>query len=198
MRIGLMRLVTLSALLALASLLRADRAERCVRSRMYEDYIERGPGEFMGNFSGMPLSDEGRAKALLYTSNLPSVFERQCLAQSTGVFRIDPWRLRIWSELEEAGGSVLAWVLGGDNLRERSRSGWMGAPPVAERTAHRRRLRDRQMGGRHARPRDHAREDGLDPARRGHPRQRPSRPSSLHHAPRQLADATTIQETRTT
>jgi hypothetical protein len=28
-------------------------------SRMYEDSIERGPGEFMGHFTGMPLSDEG-------------------------------------------------------------------------------------------------------------------------------------------
>src|SRR5688500_8736250 len=28
------------------------------QTRMYEDYIERGPGEFMGNFTGMPLTDE--------------------------------------------------------------------------------------------------------------------------------------------
>jgi len=54
-------------------------------SRMYEDYIERGPGEFLGNFTGMPMTDEARAKALLYTSNLPSTYERQCLAQSVGV-----------------------------------------------------------------------------------------------------------------
>ena len=40
--------------------------------RMYEDYIERGPGSYMGDFTGMPMSDEGRAKALLYTSSLPS------------------------------------------------------------------------------------------------------------------------------
>lgn len=44
----------------------------------------------MGNFTGMPLSDEGRAKALLYTSNLPSTYERQCMAQSAGVFQEDP------------------------------------------------------------------------------------------------------------
>ena len=45
-------------------------------TRMYEDYIERGPGSFMGDFTGMPLTDEGRAKGLLYTSNMPSMYER--------------------------------------------------------------------------------------------------------------------------
>ena len=28
--------------------------------RMYEDYIERGPGSFMGDFTGMPMNDEAR------------------------------------------------------------------------------------------------------------------------------------------
>src|SRR5262245_64454550 len=46
--------------------------------RLYEDYIERGPGSDLGDFTGMPMNDEARAKALLYTSNLPSTVERQC------------------------------------------------------------------------------------------------------------------------
>jgi len=37
---------------------------------MHEDYIERGPGSFLGDFTGTPLTDEGRVKALLYTSKL--------------------------------------------------------------------------------------------------------------------------------
>jgi len=52
--------------------------------RMHEDYIERGPGSFLGDFTGMPLSDEGRAKALLYSSSLPSTIERQCLRSRRG------------------------------------------------------------------------------------------------------------------
>ena len=128
-RIGLARLLTFGcALVALASPAAAQIELSGVYStRMYEDYIERGPGEFMGNFSGMPLSDEGRAKALLYTSNLPSVYERQCLAQSTGVFQYRPGGLEIWSELAD-DGSVLAWVLGGDNLRGDMRI-WMDGRP---------------------------------------------------------------------
>ena len=85
--------------------------------RMYEDYIERGPGSDLGDYTGMPLTDEGRAKALLYTSNLPSTVERQCLAQSAGVYQYRPLGLRIWSEVEE-GGRVIAWVIGGDYLRD--------------------------------------------------------------------------------
>ena len=43
--------------------------------RMYEDYIERGPGSYMGDFTGMPMSDEGRAKALLLHLE-PSLHDR--------------------------------------------------------------------------------------------------------------------------
>src|SRR5690348_13437416 len=31
-------------------------------SRLHEDYIERGPGSDLGDFSGLPLSDEGRTR----------------------------------------------------------------------------------------------------------------------------------------
>jgi len=136
-RIGLTRLLTFGcALVALASPAAAQIELSGVYStRMYEDYIERGPGEFMGNFSGMPLSDEGRAKALLYTSNLPSIYERQCLAQSTGVFQYRPGGLEIWSELAE-DGSVLAWVLGGDNLRGDMRIWMDGRPHPSQNAQH--------------------------------------------------------------
>jgi hypothetical protein len=94
---------------------------------MYEDYIERGPGSFLGDFTGMPLTDEGRAKALLYTSNLPSLYERQCLAQSAGVFQYRPQPLRIWKE-SDPDGRLLAWVIGGDHLRGDIRI-WMDGRP---------------------------------------------------------------------
>ena len=47
--------------------------------QMHEDYLERGPGSDMGDFTGVPLNDEGRAKALLFTSDQLSMIERQCL-----------------------------------------------------------------------------------------------------------------------
>src|SRR5215212_7255307 len=104
--------------------------------RLYEDYIERGPGSDLGDYSGMPLTDEGRAKAQLYTSNLPSTFERQCLAQSAGVFqyrprrRLDPRRRQPARRDEDLDGRETA--------------------PHCECHAHDRRLHHRQMGRRHA------------------------------------------------
>jgi hypothetical protein len=94
---------------------------------MHEDYIERGPGSFLGDYTGMPLTDEGRAKALLYTSNLPSLYERQCLAQSAGVFQYRPVAIRIFKEWDDEG-NVTAWVIGGDNLRGDIRI-WMDGRP---------------------------------------------------------------------
>jgi len=95
--------------------------------RMYEDYIERGPGSFLGDFTGMPMSDEGRAKALRYSSSLPSMIERQCLAQSPWVGLYRPLAIRIWSEVDESG-RVVAWVMGGDYLRDNVRI-WMDGRP---------------------------------------------------------------------
>ena len=95
--------------------------------RMYEDYIERGAGSFLGDFTGMPMSDEGRAKALRYSSSLPSMIERQCLAQSPWVGLYRPLAIRIWSEVD-ASGRVVAWVMAGDYLRDTVRI-WMDGRP---------------------------------------------------------------------
>src|SRR6185436_8325367 len=80
---------------------------------LYEDYIERGPGSDLGDFTGMPMTDEGRAKALLYTSNLPSTVERQCLAQAPWVLQYRPLGMRIWSEVDK-DDKVVAWKIEGD------------------------------------------------------------------------------------
>jgi hypothetical protein len=85
--------------------------------RLYEDYIERGPGSDLGDYTGVPLNDEARAKALMYESTVPSMMERQCLALSPWVGLYRPLGLRIWNEVDE-GGRVIAWKLGGDYLRD--------------------------------------------------------------------------------
>src|SRR5918912_272653 len=78
--------------------------------RLYEDYIEGGPGSDLGDFTGMPMNDEARAKALLYTSNLPSTVERQCLPQAPWVVQYRPRGISIWAE-EDRDGQVIAWKL---------------------------------------------------------------------------------------
>ena len=94
---------------------------------MHEDYIERGPGSFLGDYTGVPLTDDGRAKALNYTSNMPSTVERQCLAQSPWIMLHRPLGLRIWNEVDH-DGRVIAFVLGGNYLRADVRI-WMDGRP---------------------------------------------------------------------
>src|ERR1043166_2765053 len=94
---------------------------------LYEDYIERGPGSDLGDFTGMPLTDEGRAKGLLYTSNLPSTVERQCLAQAPWVLQYRPLGMRIWSEVDK-DDKVVAWKIEGDYLRD-TLTIWMDGRP---------------------------------------------------------------------
>ncbi|MBM3820979.1 MAG: hypothetical protein FJW14_18460 [Acidimicrobiia bacterium] len=123
-----MRLTVLLALLVTAVPARAQvELTGSYSIRMYEDYIERGPGSFLGDFTGMALSDEGRAKALLYVSSLPSTVERQCLAQSPWVPQYRPLGLRIWNDVDSSG-RIVAWVLAGDFLRDTIRI-WMDGRP---------------------------------------------------------------------
>src|SRR2546429_377169 len=47
---------------------------------MHEDFLERGPGSDLGDFTGIPLTDDARALALMYSPTLQMMAERQCLA----------------------------------------------------------------------------------------------------------------------
>ena len=86
------RVVALSAAFAAISMPARAQVEisGSYQNMMFEDYIEHGPGEFLGNFTGMPLSDEGRAKALLYTSNVPSMYERNVSRSPSPYFCTGP------------------------------------------------------------------------------------------------------------
>jgi len=129
MRCEILRITTVFSLLWLMSSPAFAQVELggSYAPRLYEDYIERGPGSFLGDFTGMPMSDEGRAKALRYSSSLPSMIERQCVAQSPWVGLYRPLALRFWSEVDESG-RVVAWVMGGDYLRDNVRI-WMDGRP---------------------------------------------------------------------
>src|SRR4051812_44146566 len=46
-------------------------------SRNHEDALERGGGPYAVDYTGVPLSDEGRARALAYSADQMSMIERQ-------------------------------------------------------------------------------------------------------------------------
>ena len=55
-------------------------------ARHHQDWQERGPGPEPVDYSGLPINEEGRAKALKYQASILSLPERQCLY----------YRLLIW------------------------------------------------------------------------------------------------------
>ena len=85
-------------------------------SRLHEDYVERGPGSPLGDYLGLPLSEEGRARALAHDPTVPSMRERQCMPLSPWSILYRPLGIRMWSELD-ARGNIVAWKIGGDLLR---------------------------------------------------------------------------------
>lgn len=95
--------------------------------RLHEDFIERGPGSDLGDFTGLPLSDEGRARALAYEPSLLALTERQCMPWSPWSFLYRPLAVRMWSDID-AAGTVIAWRTNGDMLRD-SMAIWMDGRP---------------------------------------------------------------------
>jgi hypothetical protein len=86
-------------------------------SRLHEDYIERGPGSDLGDFTGVPLNDDARAKGLTFEATVPSMIERQCLPHSPWVGLYRPLPIRVWSEIDGAG-NIEAWKISGDFLKD--------------------------------------------------------------------------------
>ena len=96
-------------------------------SRMHEDWMERCCGRDLGDYTGLPINDEARAKALSWDASLNSLRERQCLLFSPWAGQFQPQGVRIWSELDDDGG-VLAWKLSG-NVQKDIVTIWMDGRP---------------------------------------------------------------------
>ena len=87
------------------------------RTRMHEDFLERGPGSDLADFTGLPLNDEARAKALKYDPTTFAMRERQCLSFSPWAIVYQPLDTRMWSE-SDADGRIIAWKLAGNVLKD--------------------------------------------------------------------------------
>ena len=93
-------------------------------SRSNQDDMERGPGPDPVDYLGLPLNDDGRAKALSYNYSMLSLPEYQCGYLSPFYIVLGPFGLRISSELDPVTGEIVAWKIGGwvdrDALHERA------------------------------------------------------------------------------
>ena len=81
------------------------------QSLEHEDWIERGPGSDPVDYTGLALSDAGRAKALSYTYAQLAMLERQCLYYAPQYVIWGPQGIRIWSESDPVRGTVTAWKI---------------------------------------------------------------------------------------
>jgi len=98
---------------------------------LHEDYIERGPGSDLGDFTAAPLNDAARALALMYTSDTQSMIERQCLHWSPWVLNYRPEDLPIWNEADR-DGRVIVWKIGGEHIQDTIEIWMDGRPEPSE------------------------------------------------------------------
>lgn len=113
-----MRLETLAAVLCGGLLTPAPAVAQMDLSggwatRLHEDWGDRFFGPDAVDFLGLPLNDDGRAKALSYSSSQIAVPERRCVQYPPDYVVLGPQSLQISSETEPITGRVLAWHISG-------------------------------------------------------------------------------------
>jgi hypothetical protein len=64
------------------------------------------------DFTGMPLNEEGRLRALSYNESQLAMIERQCQGWPASYLAQGPFGLRIWSDLDPVKGGVRSWTIG--------------------------------------------------------------------------------------
>jgi hypothetical protein len=65
------------------------------------------------DFTGIPLSEEGRIRALSYSESQLEMVEHQCQGWPAFYLVQGPFGLRIWSETDPLKGNVISYVIGG-------------------------------------------------------------------------------------
>ena len=84
---------------------------------LHEDALNRGSGPLPVDYLGLPLNDQGRTRALLYTASQISMPERQCLYYTSEYLPMGPFGFKMWNETEPINGRTVAWHLSGTNDR---------------------------------------------------------------------------------
>src|SRR5499425_536574 len=64
------------------------------------------------DFTGIPLNEEGRIRALSYSESQLSMVERQCQGWPAFYLVQGPFGLKIWSETDPLKGNVVSYTIG--------------------------------------------------------------------------------------
>lgn len=81
-------------------------------ARNHEDTLERGAGPYAVDYTGLPLNEDGRAKALSYSASQFAMIERQCGLWPPHYLALGPFGMKIWNETDPVTGETTAWVVG--------------------------------------------------------------------------------------
>ena len=92
-----------------------------------EDSTERADGPALVDYLGLPLNDEGRARALAYDSALLGVPEHVCMRHPSQYSYWGPARLRVAAQFD-ANLDVVSYTVGG-TFRRADRTIWMDGRP---------------------------------------------------------------------
>ncbi len=105
-------------------------------TRQHQDWQDRNPGPEAVDYTGLPINEEGRARALSYTASLLSLPERQCLFYPPQYTEIGPQSIKMWAETDPENGKIVAWRISAAPDRS-SRTIWMdGRPHPSANTPH--------------------------------------------------------------
>lgn len=77
-----------------------------------EDYEINYLGPVAIDYTGIPLNDEARARALSYSFDQASMVDRACLYYPLSYLAIGPFGFRISAQTNELSGDVVAWRIG--------------------------------------------------------------------------------------
>ncbi len=78
----------------------------------HEDFVDRIPGPEPLDWTGLPLSDEGRKVGLSYSVSRNSTIERQCALHPPQYLVLGPFGIRITAETDPFTGATVAWHVG--------------------------------------------------------------------------------------
>jgi len=87
------------------------------QARNQQDAMQRGPGPYPVDYTGLPLNQEGRANALSFSQSTLSTIEHQCAYYQPTYVLFGPQGLRIWTETDAVNGTTVAIKIGAANDR---------------------------------------------------------------------------------
>jgi hypothetical protein len=103
-------------------------------ARIHEDLPYRGPGPNVGDYLGLPINDEARARADAWEPSLLAKPEHECIMYSAFYLVMQPFGIQITPENDPISGQVVAWHISGA-IDRAPMTIWMDGRPHPSKSA---------------------------------------------------------------